>query len=89
MDESIGAVRQSLAEARRALGGADAADQTTRSDAVLALDRLPAGASPAASAAIMALMRIDWALRQFGGDDGDVGSGRRSRKKSPVALPPS
>ncbi|MGP6172378.1 FUSC family protein [Microbacterium sp. A196] len=87
VDESIDEVRGSIAEARHSLGGADAGDQTTRSDAVLALDRLPTGASPAASAAIMALVRIDWALRQLGDDD--AGSGRRSRKKSPVALPPS
>lgn len=85
VDESISAVRGSLTQARHVLGGADAPDEGDPSDAVVAVDRLPAGASTAASAAIMALVRIDWALRQVSATD--TGSGRRTRTTRPDVLP--
>jgi len=86
IDEAIATVQESVADARRAVGEASAGQRhdDDRSAVVLALDRLPDGASTAASAAIMALARIDWALRRF--SDGGERDGSRRSAAPPVAL---
>lgn len=88
VDDAISTVTASAANARRAIcePHAEHDNDPDRPAVVLALDQLPPGASTAASAAIMALARIDWALRRIS-DDTTGGTGRHSEIPTVAALP--